>query len=236
MVVASRGIGLVLAGMVIGAPPAGAAGPSADRQKPTPSEDLGDFSQAADIGQPALAGSTTYDPERRAYRLRASGSNMWSTHDEFHAVWRTLHGDFILRTNARFTSDGEPHRKMGWIVRASLDHDAAYADAVVSGNGMASLQYRRFAGGETELIVSPVKAPDVIQLERRGSKFIMSVARSGEPFTHTELADLDLGDAVQVGLFLCAHDPSALVTATFDSVRIDANDQPPPNSPQLPNP
>ncbi|MDR1163750.1 MAG: biopolymer transporter TolR, partial [Candidatus Accumulibacter sp.] len=184
---------------------------------------LGDFTHAADVGQPALAGSTTYDPERKTYTLRASGTNMWSTHDEFHAVWRALRGDFVLRTRARFTSEGgEPHRKLGWIVRASLDDNAAYADAVVSGNGMVSLQFRRAAGAQTELIASPAKAPDMIRFERRGRKFIMSVARFGEPFTHTELADIDLGDAVYVGLFLCAHDPTALVTATFDEVRIDA--------------
>jgi hypothetical protein len=50
----------------------------------------------------------------------------------------------------------------------------------------------------------------------------MSVARFGEPFTHTELADIDLGDEVHVGLFLCAHDSTAVVTASFDNVRIDA--------------
>jgi len=218
---AGRGIGLVIACMILVAPALGVASPAADRQPPAVRTDLGTFTHAADVGEPAIAGSTTYDPERQTYTLRASGTNMWGTHDEFHAVWKTLRGDFILRTNARFTSDGEPHRKLGWIVRTSLDDNAAYADAVLSGNGMASLQFRRTTGGQTELIESPVKAPDVIQFERRGRKFIMSVARSGEPFTHTELADLDLGEEVQVGLFLCAHDPSGVATATFDNVRID---------------
>jgi hypothetical protein len=220
---ASRAIGFGMACVILGAPAVGVAGPRGmDRQQPAPRTDLGDFAHAADIGQPALAGSTTYDPERQTYTLRASGANMWSAHDEFHAVWRTLRGDFILRTRARFTSDGgDPHRKLGWIVRTSLDDNAAYADAVVSGNGMASLQFRRIAGGQTELIASPAKAPDMIQFERRGRTFTMSVARFGEPFTHTELVDLDLGDAVHVGLFLCAHDSAAVVTAVFDKVHID---------------
>lgn len=223
---ARQSIGVAIACVILAAPAAGLAGPTGDQQPPAVRTDLGIFAHATDVGPPAIAGSTLYDPERQTYTLRASGSNMWGTHDEFHAVWRTLRGDFILRTNARFTSDGEPHRKMGWIVRASLDDNAAYADAVVSGNGMASLQFRRSTGGETELIESPAKAPDVIQFERRGRKFIMSVARTGEPFTHTELADLDLGDPVQVGLFLCAHDSAALVTASFDNVRIDAPGRP----------
>lgn len=192
-----------------------------NRQQPAAGTDLGDFTHATDVGQPALAGSTVYDKESQTYTLRASGTNMWGTHDEFHAVWRTLRGDFVLRANARFTSDGEPHRKMGWIVRTSLDGSAAYADAVVSGNGMASLQFRSTTGGQTEMIVSPAEAPDIIQFERCGRTFAMSVARVGEPFTRTELADLDLGDEVHVGLFLCAHDPAAIVSASFDGVSIE---------------
>jgi hypothetical protein len=184
---------------------------------------FGYFTHATDVGEPALAGSTVYDAKNQTYTLRASGTNMWYAHDEFHAVWRTMQGDFVLRTNAHFTSGGEPHRKMGWIVRTSLDDNAAYADAAVSGNGMASLQFRRIKGGESELIVSPTKASDVIQFERQVRTFIMSVARFGEPFTHTRLADLDLGDEVHVGLFLCAHDSISVVTASFDNVRIDTN-------------
>lgn len=218
----SRGIGFVIACVILGTPAVGAAAPTDDRQPSAVRMDLGQFAHAADVGQPALAGSTTYDPERRTYTLRASGTNMWGRHDEFHAAWLTLRGDFVLRTNARFTSDGQPHRKMGWIVRTSLDDNAAYADAVVSGNGMASLQLRRTTGSETELIESPAKAPDVIQFERRGRTFIMSVARSGGPFTETEVADLDLGDEVQVGLFLCAHDPAGVASASFDNVLIEA--------------
>ncbi len=218
---AGRAIGLVIACLTLGTPAVSVAGPAVDQPTPAVRRDLGDFTHVMDVGQPALAGSTTYDPDRRTYTLRASGTNMWGTHDEFHGVWRTLRGDFILRTNARFTSDGQPHRKMGWIVRSSLDDNAAYADAVVSGNGMASLQFRRAAGRETELFESPAKAPDVIQFERRGRRFIMSVARFGEPFTQTEVTDLDLRDEVQVGLFLCAHDPTGVVTASFDNVRID---------------
>jgi hypothetical protein len=194
-----------------------------NRQQPSACTNLGDFTHATDVGEPVLAGSTVYDTERQTYTLRASGTNIWYAHDEFHAVWRTMRGDFVLRTNAHFTSDGEPHRKMGWTVRTSLDDNASHADAVVSGNGMASLQFRRTGGGESELIVSPVKAPDIIQFERHERTFIMSVARFGEPLTHTRLEYLDLGDEVHIGLFLCAHDSTAVVTASFDSVRIDTN-------------
>jgi Tol biopolymer transport system component len=62
--------------------------------------------------------------------------------------------------------------------------------------------------------------PDVIQLERKGKAFVMSVARYGDPFTRTELTELDLGDAVYVGLFVCAHNPKVSERAVFSNVRI----------------
>lgn len=132
-----------------------------NRKQSAAHTDFGYFTHTADVGEPALAGSTVYNAKHQTYILRASCTNMWYTHDEFHAVWRTMRGDFVLRTNAHFTSEGEPHRKMGWIVRTSLDDNATYADAVVSGNGMASLQFRRTKGGQTEMLISPAKVPDM---------------------------------------------------------------------------
>ena len=49
----------------------------------------------------------------------------------------------------------------------------------------------------------------------------MSVAKFGEPFTaHRESADVDLGDEVYVGLFVCSHNPKVQETAVFSNVRI----------------
>jgi TolB protein len=74
-------------------------------------------------------------------------------------------------------------------VRRTLDAGSPYVDATVHGDGLTSLQFRRAAGAATEELPSTLKAPDVIQLERHGRTYSMSVARFGEPFTRTELAD-----------------------------------------------
>ena len=69
---------------------------------------------------------------------------MWATRDEFQFVWRKMTGDFIVRTHAAFVGTGvDPHRKIGWIVRKSLDADSAYVDAAVHGDGLTSLQFRK---------------------------------------------------------------------------------------------
>ena len=174
-----------------------------------------------DVGAPKLAGSTSYDPRTQTYTLTGGGTNMWGPRDEFHVAWKRLTGDFLLQTRVRFEGAGvDPHRKVGWIIRPSLDADAAYVDAAIHGDGLTSLQFRRKTGAQTEQIESAVKGPDVVQLERRGLTYIMSVAKSGDPFTRTELADLDLGDEVYVGLFICSHNPAVVEKADFTNIRI----------------
>ncbi len=44
---------------------------------------------------------------------------------------------------------GNAHRKAGWMIRQSLDADSPYVDAVIHGDGLASLQYRKVQGGPT---------------------------------------------------------------------------------------
>lgn len=182
---------------------------------------LGYFDGTSDIGGPAIAGSTTYDAGLQTYTLTGAGTNMWSTKDEFHFAYRKLTGDFIVRAHVKFLGQGvEAHRKLGWIVRSSLAPDDTYADVAVHGNGLTSLQYRSVKGGPTYQLPSMVSAPDVVQLERTGNRFIMSVAKYGQPFTRTELTELDLGHDVYVGLFVCAHNPGVSERGVFSNVRI----------------
>ena len=182
---------------------------------------IGYFEGHQDVGGPAIAGSTAYDSESQAYTMVGAGTNMWDTRDEFHFAWRRLEGDFIVRSHAQFLGEGvDPHRKLGWIVRRSLDADSPYVDAAVHGDGLTSLQFRRTPGGITEQIVSPIKAADVIQLERQGRTYRMSVARFGEPFTQSQIVDFDLGDQVYVGMFVCSHNPTVSERAVFRNVRI----------------
>ena len=181
---------------------------------------LGIFDAQSDIGKIKHKGSGTYESKLQQYNISGSGTNIWATHDEFHFVWKRMKGDFILRTNAAFTGNGvEEHRKIGWMVRSSLDTGSRHVNAVVHGSGLTSLQYRKVTDGVTEEQTSAISRADVIQLERKGNKYIMSVARKGEVFVNSEVA-VDLGDDVYVGLFVCAHNPNVVEKAVFNNVRV----------------
>jgi hypothetical protein len=182
---------------------------------------LGAFDGHADVGAPKIAGSAVYNPLLQAYTLSAGGTNMWGARDEFHFAWKRMTGDFMLQARVELLGKGvDPHRKVGLIVRSSVDADSPYADAVLHGDGLTSLQYRRTKGAVTEQVEAAVKGADVLQLERRGTTYIFSAARYGEPFTVTRVADLALGDEVLAGLFLCSHNPDVVERAVFRDVRI----------------
>jgi len=181
----------------------------------------GIFEGQTDVGDPALKGRASYNVNLQNYTVEGSGTNMWFDRDQFHFVWRKMKGNFILRASAAFIGKGvEAHRKLGWMVRSSLDSSSPHVNVAVHGDGLTSLQYRRTTGATTEEMKSSLTGADIIQLERRDNVYIMSVARKGELFVVQQLSDVDLGDDVYVGLFVCSHNPAVSERAIFNNVRI----------------
>ena len=103
---------------------------------------LGAFTSAADVGAPAIAGTTEFTSAAGEYRMTAAGANMWAKQDQFQFAWREMSGNFTVNATLRFLGEGHEHRKAGIMVRQSMDDDATYGDVVVHGNGMAGLQWR----------------------------------------------------------------------------------------------
>ena len=182
---------------------------------------LGLFESNTDVGGPKLVGSSTYDAGRNEYTLTGAGTNMWQRSDQFQFLWKKMSGDFILRARVEFIGKGKnEHRKIGWIVRPSLDGDAPYIDCAVHGVDLTSLQYRLTKGANTDQKTLGIKNPDVIQLERRGSNYLFSAAHYGETYVSTNFAGINLPEEVYVGLFICSHDGDTIEKAIFRDVSI----------------
>ena len=186
-----------------------------------PPRSLGLFTNTADIGGNGLAGSASYDTLRQTYTVAGSGEHMWFGTDAFRFVWRRVGGDFTIRAEGTFQGDGvHEHRKLGVIARADTDPGSPYVDVAVHGDGLTSMQYRTTPGADTEEIRAGITGADVVQLQRSGDLFVMSVARFGEPFVADTLRGLAPGDSLLVGLFVCSHDSTVVETATFRNVRL----------------
>ena len=131
---------------------------------------VGHFEASADIGAPAISGSTTYDAATQTYTLSAGGANMWAARDEFQFAWRRMSGDFVMRAHVRFLGEGtDPHRKIGIIVRKGLEADSPYVDAVRHGDGLTSLQRRDEPGGVTTQAIASITHADVARTEAGGA-------------------------------------------------------------------
>jgi TolB protein len=177
------------------------------------------FESSRDIGKVSLKGSTKFDTQKQEYRITGSGANIWGTQDAFHFASRQVSGDLKLSTAVTFEgTGGNEHRKGGWMVRQSLDPNAAYVDAVVHGVGLVCLQYRSEAGGQTREIQCPIKSPASILLERDGDVFTLSVVKVDGVYQPVGSMTVVLRDPVYAGLAVCSHDASRQETAVFSQV------------------
>jgi alpha-L-fucosidase len=194
-----------------------------------PPEAIGMFDKASDVGDVGITGSAAYDAGTQEYRITGSGVNIWGSEDAFQFVRRELAGDVALTTDVRWEGQGRnAHRKAGWMIRQGLEPDAPYVDAVVHGDGLISLQYRRVANGPTEEMQSPIRAPATLRLEQHGDLFALSVSRGGGDFQPVGSLSVALHDPVQVGLIVCSHDNSVSETAVFSNVELTSMGTPKP--------
>lgn len=182
---------------------------------------VGIFENHSDVGTGVKPGSATFIPSTGQYVITGAGYNVWGDHDEFQYVWKKIKGDFILYTRAEFLGTWvNYHRKVGWMVRKSLDGNSAHVNAVEHGDGLTSLQFRRSAGAQTEEHKLKMTKANILQLERKGNQYIMRAAIYGETFQADTLSDLDLGDEVYVGLFVGSHNSDVLETGVFSNTSI----------------
>ena len=179
------------------------------------------FRGSADVGT-ARAGGDTYDPQSGNYRISGGGRDMWGSADAFHFVWLRLSGDASLTASIVFPDAATANLAKGVLIfRESLDPGSAYADIAIHGDGHTTLQYRALANGDTADVTSAFTHPSTLRIERRGNRFIASVAAAGHAPTAFASTDVPMNEEVYVGLGVCAHGADSLATAIFSDVRVE---------------
>ena len=190
---------------------------------------IGVFDNQTDVGNPKIKGSASYNAKTKAYSLHGGGYNIWFNRDEFHFVYKKLKGDFILTAHFVFIDSGkEAHRKIGWMVRESLADTTVHVSAVAHGDGLTVLQWRVKPGMNMRDPEDEIRASEnknnysIIQLERKGKKFIMRVSeKEGSPFITVGEHEMEnLSDDVLAGIFICSHNPDVLEKAKVWDVNI----------------
>ena len=185
------------------------------------------FGSGIDIGNPKNTGSYTYDSDSQVYSLKGSGYNIWFDRDEFHYLNKKIKGDFILTANFRFEGTGtDPHRKTGWMLRATTDDDSPHISAVLHGDGLTLMQWRDFKGDEMkdpeDQIFAKGSGYEIIQIERAGRIIYLRAAHPGGLLENIGSYEMiNLPDEILAGLFVCSHNPDVVEEAKIWNVRID---------------
>jgi len=182
---------------------------------------VGVFENHTDIGSVMTKGTATYNNSTKVYTLTGSGENIWFKKDELHLIYKKIKGDFILTTQPNLIGKGtDPHRKSGWMARTSTDTSSAMVCLTVHGDGLTAFQFRKKNGTNIEEIKIPMIGAEILQLERRGRSYFISVAKLGNPFWSVEVPDFDFPEELLVGLFISSHNKNVVEEGIFTNTRI----------------
>jgi regulation of enolase protein 1 (concanavalin A-like superfamily) len=187
---------------------------------------IGLFEKNTDVGNPKLTGSSVYNAGKKEYTLKGGGYNIWFERDEFQYLFRHISGDFTVTGDFELIGAGkDPHRKVGWMVRESLDDNASHLSAVVHGDGLTVLQWRVAKGDKMrdpeDEIFNNEKHAYTVQIERKGASYTMRVAAKGAPLQEVGSQVMNhLADNVMVGLFVCSHNADVIEEAKVRNVSI----------------
>ena len=172
---------------------------------------------STDVGSPAIHGSSSY-PDG-AFRVNAAGSDISSTADQFHFVYRRLIGDgaIVARLDDLQFTDG--WAKAGVMIRASLTANSPHVLAAITPDHGVAFERRRIAGGASVHTDGGAgHAPVWLRIERRGKT--LTAYRSTDAATWREIGAeiIAMTGTVYAGLAVTSRSTSVATTATFRAV------------------
>ncbi len=151
---------------------------------------------AADVGNPAVAGSTT--TAAGGFTVNGAGSDIGGTNDQFHFNYQSYAGDFDVKVRVESLSFSDIWAKAGLVARENLSGGSRYAGAFATPNVSGDFfQYRTFTAGQSTNAGSfPATYPNTwLRLKRTGNAF-------------TGYAGVDGNSWMQLGTFTLATPPA----------------------------
>jgi hypothetical protein len=186
---------------------------------PPPTGSLPAGQTAADIGSPAIAGSTSFSSGR--YTIKAAGSDIWNSSDQFHYVYQPVDGDVDVIAKVSSITAIDPGSKAGVMIRESLAANSAQVSALTSvGKGYA-LQFRPDTGALTQKISGGSgTAPGWVRLVRKGTSFTAYRSADGSKWSTIGSISVPMNSTAYVGIAAASDLVSAATTAVVDNLKI----------------
>jgi TolB protein len=190
---------------------------------------LGIFESDTSVTLGQFAGHAAFNPSTEEYSLMAAGGEISGKADGFQYLWKRVTGDVTLNADARFAGTGYTGRSQAALmIRQSLDPDAAYAAAVILGDGRTLVQYRVDKGAASRSYDLAANA-DVaglvhLSIHRQGDGFTIAMGRMGKIGGSIPVATpvtVTMSGPVFVGLALASPDDAKRqMGAIFSNVSV----------------
>ena len=210
----------------------------ADPAPTAPSEPAAPSLASADIGAPAIAGSTSL--AAGTYTIRAAGIDLWGTSDQFHYAYTQITGDAEVVARVASLALTNEWARAGVMIRESLAANSRYAMTLTTGSRGHGFQRRIDNGGFSEVgHTGSGTAPVWVKLVRSGSLFQAYRSADGKTWTSMGSDSIPMNATVYVGLAVSSRNRTTPTTAVVDNLRVAgaaAGTQPAPTPVPAPTP
>ena len=174
---------------------------------------------AADVGNPALSGSSSYS--NGIFSVDVGGVDIWGTSDQFHFIYQPIVGDVEIIARVDSLTVVDSYTNAGVMIRGSLNSSSMHGYSTVTGSNPLAYRYRVTNGGTTTLTpIAWAATPMWVRLVRQGSTVTSYQSSNGTSWSMMGSQSLVLGSTAYVGLAVCSHSATTRTHAQFSNVRV----------------
>lgn len=174
-----------------------------------------------DIGAPGQAGFADFDGSNVV--VAGSGSDIFSTSDQFHFASQTMIGDATIVTRIDGMTDTGTFAKSGIMIRADDTPSSGYAFLFANPGQGAGFEYRAADGAEAAAVGNQPTAtiPRWLKLVREGDLFRGYHSADGTTWSQIGSGQaIEMNPTVHVGLAVTANNNNARNRSTFSHVAL----------------
>jgi outer membrane protein assembly factor BamB len=179
-----------------------------------------------DVGYPSLTGSQYLIGS--TWTVQGSGSDIWSTFDQFRYVSQQLSADGSVSAHITSQANTDPWAKAGVMMRLSTDPGSPYyAIMATPGNGIV-VQYRATQGGNAQQSaqITTGTVPTYLMVARAGNTYSAFTSSDGNTWTlvpGSSIALNSMSGSNMAGLVVTSHNGGLMGSATFDTVNVSSS-------------
>ncbi|MEO5897230.1 MAG: hypothetical protein ABIS06_16185, partial [Vicinamibacterales bacterium] len=168
-----------------------------------------------------IAGTTSFNSG--TYTIRAGGTDIWDTSDQFHYAYTQVTGDVDLLARVSSLAQSDIWAKAGVMIRESLAANSRHAIAMTTPDRGHGFQRRIDPGGWSEHTQGgDGTAPMWLRLVRSGSQFQAFRSNDGSDWATMGSDTIPMGATVYVGIAVTSHNSSSLTIAVIDNLCVSA--------------